>query len=472
MPQTAETQILITGEDQSKQAFRQAEQSLESLERQSRELQGTTRATAQALGLSSNAAQETGTSFTSLGRQIFQTQEEAKRAGGVWRSLDGRLREANGRFVKGREAVQDWTQAVGGATRSTGILTRSVGSLGGALSALAIGAVVHQLGSLSVESIRAAGSMQQLEHATTQVLGSAALAEQRLEELVIVANLPGLNYQELIRYSNRLQVTGLTAEDTDKILLGIGQTIVSLGGTADTAALATEQLIQAFQLGQVDLRDFRTVIQQIPGFYRALGEVHGVSENIDGLREAFEATGNNMRDLVIPIFDRLNETMESPPADSYVRVMDELQNSAFLTSAAVGDLLLPVVLSAATGLTEFFESIRAGIKDVTQLPEPIQDIVAGAKDLYNGLLAIAEAFSSSVGPEVRELASALATLLGGILDLAGSVADVLTPVWKTLGASECYDHCPHHQTRPRCFITYRSPHRFCGLGREGMARGR
>ena len=275
--------------------------------------------------------------------------------------------------------------------------------------------------------------MQQLEHATTQVLGSAALAEQRLEELVIVANLPGLNYQELIRYSNRLQVTGLTAEDTDKILLGIGQTIVSLGGTADTAALATEQLIQAFQLGQVDLRDFRTVIQQIPGFYRALGEVHGVSENIDGLREAFEATGNNMRDLVIPIFDRLNETMESPPADSYVRVMDELQNSAFLTSAAVGDLLLPVVLSAATGLTEFFESIRAGIKDVTQLPEPIQDIVAGAKDLYNGLLAIAEAFSSSVGPEVRELASALATLLGGILDLAGSVADVLTPVWKLWG---------------------------------------
>ena len=31
MPQTAETQILITGEDQSKQAFRQAEQSLNHL---------------------------------------------------------------------------------------------------------------------------------------------------------------------------------------------------------------------------------------------------------------------------------------------------------------------------------------------------------------------------------------------------------------------------------------------------------
>ena len=139
-----------------------------------------------------------------------------------------------------------------------------------------------------------------------------------------------------------------------------------------------------------------------------------------------------MRDLVIPIFDRLNETMESPPADSYVRVMDELQNSAFLTSAAVGDLLLPAVLSAATELTNFFAAIRAGIKDVNQLPEPIQDIVLGAKDLYEGLLEIARAIESSVGPEIRELLPALATLLGGVLELAGAIADVLSPAYEIL----------------------------------------
>ena len=104
MPAPSDVSIHIEAEDRSRQAFRSAEQSLDSLERQTRELQGTTRATAQVLGLSGNAAQEAGTSFTSLGRQIFNTQEEAKRFGGVFRSLDGRLREANGRFVKGREA--------------------------------------------------------------------------------------------------------------------------------------------------------------------------------------------------------------------------------------------------------------------------------------------------------------------------------------------------------------------------------
>lgn len=74
-------------------------------------------------------------------------------------------------------------RASGGAN----ILTRSVSSLGGVLGAISIAAVTHQLGRLSVESIRAAGSMEQLRHATTQVLGSAELAEQRLEELVVVA---------------------------------------------------------------------------------------------------------------------------------------------------------------------------------------------------------------------------------------------------------------------------------------------
>ena len=165
MPAPSDVSIHIEAENRSQQAFRQAEQSVESLERQTRELQNATRATATALGLSGNAAREASTSFTSLGRQIFQSQEEAKKFGGVFRSLDGRLRESNGRFVKGREAVRDWTQAAGRATRGTGILTRSVGSLGGALGALSIATVVHQLGRLGVGSVQAAGQMEQLRRA-------------------------------------------------------------------------------------------------------------------------------------------------------------------------------------------------------------------------------------------------------------------------------------------------------------------
>ena len=82
MPAPSDVSIHIEAEDRSRQAFRQAEQSLDALERQTRELQNATRSTAIALGQGGHAAQEAATNLTSLGRQIFQTQEEAKRFGG------------------------------------------------------------------------------------------------------------------------------------------------------------------------------------------------------------------------------------------------------------------------------------------------------------------------------------------------------------------------------------------------------
>ena len=87
-----------------------------------------------------------------------------------------RLREANGRFVKGREAVQDWGQAVGRANRGAGILTTSLGGLGSVLAGLGIAVVTQQIGRFGVESVQAAGQMEQLRRATEQIQGSSAAA--------------------------------------------------------------------------------------------------------------------------------------------------------------------------------------------------------------------------------------------------------------------------------------------------------
>ena len=65
--------------------------------------------------------------------------------------------------------------------------------------------------------------------------------------------------------------------------------------------------------------------------------------------------------------------------------MDTLENAFFLLKAAIGDEFLPVVVSGAQGLTEFFEAIRAGIRDTSTLPEPIQEIIAGAQALLAAL---------------------------------------------------------------------------------------
>ena len=112
--------------------------------------------------------------------------------------------------------------------------------------------------------------------------------------------------------------------------------------------------------------------------------------------------------------------------------MDTLENAFTLFSGAVGDLFSPTIIDASIALSDFLEKARAGLKDTDQLPDSIKAIAVGARELYDGLLAIAEAIQSSVGPEVRELLPALATLLGGVLDLAGSIANVLAPAYELL----------------------------------------
>ena len=175
-----------------------------------------------------------------------------------------------------------------------------------------------------------------MTRATTQIEGSAEAAEERIDALIQVANLPGLQFEPLVRYSNRLRAAGIEGQDVDTILLSVGQTIVSLGGSAATAELAMEQLIQAIAAGKVDMRDFRTIIQQIPGFLEAMGDVHGVEANIDGLKEAFDRTGGSIRDLVIPTFEELSRRFEAPPTDSYIVAMDTLENAFRLAQASIG----------------------------------------------------------------------------------------------------------------------------------------
>ena len=157
----ADATIHLKAENQTQQAFRETEQALRGLESQARDVQQASRITAQAFDNMGDEAGEAAVGVTALGRSIFRTQEQAKRFNGVWRSLDGRLREANGRFVSGREAVDRLTGSFGGASRGAGILTRSVGGLGNVLGALWGSPRSHtRLGDSAITSVQTAGQIR------------------------------------------------------------------------------------------------------------------------------------------------------------------------------------------------------------------------------------------------------------------------------------------------------------------------
>ena len=382
----------------------------------------------QAVDRLGDEARESAVGVTELGRSIFRTSAEAKRMGGVFQGVDGRLREANGRFVKGREALQGFGRAAGGATGSTQTFTRSLGGLGNILGGLGIAVVGAQVVRFGTSAIAAAGQLEGFERGLRLIEGSGAAA--RLEELIEVANLPGLNLTDLIQYSNRLRTLGLTAAETDTLLISTGQAITAFGGTAHTAAEATEQIIQAISSGTVSLQDFRSIAQRVPGFYMAIADVHGVSANIDGLRTAVENAGGSIKDALIPVMEELAVRFAAPPPESYAASIDELQNSFFLLQAEIGSRLLPVVGESVRALSTLFDALREN--DLDALPEPIQAIVRGMQSLFDGFVSVGESIRSGLGPELDLLLPAIGNLLGDILSLAGALLNALAPAYEIL----------------------------------------
>ena len=94
--------------------------------------------------------------------------------------------------------------------------------------------------------MRAAAELEGYQRGLRVIEGSQA--PERLQQLIEVANLPGLQLSQLINYSNQLRAIGLTAEETDSILLTTGQTILGNGRhKSDVAAAAVLQITQALQ---------------------------------------------------------------------------------------------------------------------------------------------------------------------------------------------------------------------------------
>lgn len=351
-----------------------------------RQLGDQSRQAAQDVDKLTEEAREAAIGVTSLGRNIFKTSAEAKRFGGVFQSTEGRLREANGEFTQTERSIDrlgdearesarevdllgdrlaragrghtDFTRSTEGASRGSQVFTRALGGVGRVLGELGILSATHLLAEFGKSTVRAAGRLELLTTGLKNVEGSSEAAQRRLAELDEIARLPGANLDALIRFSNRLRSIGISSEETDSILKNVGQSVVVLGGNAYTATEALEQIAQSLSKNTIIMQDFRPIIQRVPGILQSIANVHGVEPSLDGLRLATERLGGSVKDALLPVLEDLGNRFAAPPPESYVRSIDELNNSFFLFQSTLGEKFLPAIAAGARGLANLFDNIR------------------------------------------------------------------------------------------------------------------
>ena len=353
---------------------RQPRQEIEALRRDILQLrtqlgqtQGASNTAGQAVDRFGDEAREAAMGVTTLGRSIFQTSEQAKRFDGVFRATDGRLREANGRYVKGREALDDMGRSFGRASGGAQVFTRSLGSLGGVLGGLglvAAGAGVLRVGANSVE---ASVKVEGFRNSLTALYGDAQIANSVLADLQELSLLPGITFESAVQGAVRLKTVSVEGERSIGVIREFGNAAALAGASTDAVGRSLVGFTQILSRGKVSQEEINQILENVPLIGNSIREAFG-SIDAEVIRDQLEAAGQSTQDFADILVNQLSMGARAS-ADSTRNAFSNLENATFRLHAAIGDRLSPAVREATGFLTDLANTTAdfvAGTNDATR----------------------------------------------------------------------------------------------------------
>ena len=229
-------------------------------------------------------------------------------------------------------------------------------------------AVSAPLAALGAAAIKQAGEIESLKLAMTSTFESAgrsaAEAAKEVEALREAAKAPGLDFEQAVRGSIRLQGVGLAAEEARRILGEMANAIASTGGTAEDLDGVTRQFSQMIAKGRVLQEDVSILAERMPVISRLMQQAFGTASV-----EAIRSSGVTAKQFV----DRITEAAATLPRveggikNALVNAGAEARNSlAKLGEAIVKALDVPKLLEdfakGLAGIAEWFDGLSKSTK--------------------------------------------------------------------------------------------------------------
>lgn len=141
---------------------------------------------------------------------------------------------------------------------------------------------------LGVAALKSAGQIESLEKAlstTMQAAGrSAGDAAKEMEALRKAAEAPGLDFEQAIKGSVRLQNVGFSAEKAREILVQLANAVAMSGGSAKELDGVTRQFGQMIAKGRVMQEDLTIIQENMPAVSAAMEKAFG-TKSAERLRE-------------------------------------------------------------------------------------------------------------------------------------------------------------------------------------------
>lgn len=211
----------------------------------------------------------------------------------------------------------------------------------------------------------------------------------------------------------RLRPMGITLDQIKDTYLGLNNAALRYNLSSADLAGVQLQLGQALGSGVLQGDEFRSIMERLPAIGQAVADVMGVQ--IGQLKE-LSSDGQLTTEVIIQAMQKLKD-MDVPPPDSFRLYNKSMEN----LSTVIGTKLLP----AFTPFVKFLTSI---LEKFSNLPAPVQTVIAGVTALGAGLVIIAPALGliatgfSAVGAAIGAAVGFFAPFLAGAAIPAAIVA--------------------------------------------------
>jgi tape measure domain-containing protein len=253
------------------------------------------------------------------------------------------------------------------------------------------------LAALGAAAIKQAGEIESLKLAMVSTFEnagkSAADATKEVELLRQAAKAPGLDFEQAIKGSIRLQGVGLAAEDARLILERMANAIALTGGTAEDLDGVTRQFAQMISKGRVLQEDVSIISERMPVIAELMQKAFGTRSV-----EAIRASGVSASEFVQKITEAAGslKTVEGGIKNALVNAASEARNSL----ATLGETIVKTF------------DVKGKLDTFTNALQGVVSWFSGLSDATKGAIIQATLFVGILGPLVKIIGVAMST--GGI----------------------------------------------------------
>lgn len=304
-----------------------------------------------------------------------------------------------------------------------GRLSRAFSGLGGVVASIGSTALLRGIGQAGIEAGTTDVRIRQLTKSFGEYGAVQKIIAGNAQTFNLSQNQAAKGFADIYA---RLRPLGVSLENINKVYRGFNTAAAQSGLTATQAAPAFTQLAQALGSGALRGDEFNSIAEQVPGILGAIAKTMGVP--VGALRKLAEE-GKITSSVVIKALGDLARSGQadlSALADSPAGTVARFQQAAENLQTTIGTKLLPAFTPLLKGLTDL-------INGFSQLPQPVQTVIAGAAGLAIAFGAIAAPIGfvlqglAALGPAFAVVGSAITTAIG-LLTGGGGLAAALGAV--------------------------------------------